>query len=302
MGALGYVLISLGAILLSFILVIVIRALTFSPKAIFTPDEGEVSFDSERALMNLRELVMCKTVSSYNPEDEDDEEFEKFVSLIPRLYPHFAKKCPLIRFDGRGLLYKWEGKSHDAPSVMMSHYDVVPANEKDWDKPPFAGIVEDGVLWGRGTLDTKATLASAIFAADHLISEGFVPKCDIYFAFSGGEEINGRGAANIVDYFEKNGITPSLVLDEGGAVVEGVFPGVKKPAALIGVAEKGMINMEYSVKCGGGHASAPKPKTPIGRLSRACARVEDNPPRYCITAPVAEMFSNLGRHSGFFFQ
>lgn len=302
MGALGYVLISLGAVVSALILIIVIRALAFRPKELFTPDTTEVSFDSERALMNLRELVMCKTVSSYDPLEEDDAEFEKFVSLIPKLYPHFAEKCPLMRFDGRALLYRWEGKSHDAPSVMMSHYDVVPTNDADWEKPPFAGIIEDGVLWGRGTLDTKATLASALFAADHLISEGFVPKCDVYFAFSGGEEINGRGAVNIVDYFEKNNITPSLVLDEGGAVVEDIFPGVKKPAALIGVAEKGMINMEYSIKGGGGHASAPKPKTPIGRLARACTRVEKNPLPYRMTPPVAEMFGMMGRNSTFLFK
>lgn len=302
MGPLEYALIALGAVILTFILVIVIRALAFRPKEFFTPDSTEVSFDSERAFMNLRELVMCKTISSYNPSCEDDAEFEKFVSLIPKLYPSFAEKCTLVRFDGRALLFKWQGKTHGAPSVMMSHYDVVPVNEADWEKPPFAGIIENDVLWGRGTLDTKATLASALFAADHLISQGFVPECDVYFAFSGGEEVNGRGAVNIVDYFEKNNITPSLVLDEGGAVVEGVFPGVKKPAALIGVAEKGMINMEYSVKGGGGHASAPKPKTPIGRLARACTRVEDNPARYRITPPVAEMFSNLGRHSTFLFR
>ena len=85
-------------------------------------------------------------------------------------------------------------------------------------------------------------------AANHLIGEGFVPENDIYFAFSGGEEVNGKGAVNIVDYFQKNHIQPALVVDEGGAVVENVFPGVKKPCGLIGIAEKGMINVEYSVK------------------------------------------------------
>ena len=302
MGPLEYALIALGAILAILVIIILIRTLTFRPKAGFVPEDSTVDFDRERAFMNLRELVMCKTISSYDPANEDDAEFERFVSLIPKLYPSFAKTCPLTRFDGRALLFKWEGKTHDAPSVMMSHYDVVPVNEADWEKPPFGGVIENDVLWGRGTLDTKATLASALFAADKLIEDGFTPECDVYFAFSGGEEVNGCGAVNIVDYFEKNNITPSLVLDEGGAVVNDVFPGVKKPAALIGVAEKGMINMEYSVKGGGGHASAPKPKTPIGRLSRACTRIESNPFRYRMTPPVSEMFSTMGRHSNFLFR
>ena len=66
-------------------------------------------------------------------------------------------------------------------------------------------------------------------AADKLIGEGYVPAQDIYFAFSGGEEVNGLGAVHIVDWFEANHITPALVVDEGGAVVEDVFPGVKQP-------------------------------------------------------------------------
>ena len=165
MGPIEYALIAVGAVLFILIAVIVIRTLAFKPHERFTPDDREIEFDRARALENLRELVMCRTISSYDPKEEDDAEFERLVNLLPKLYPSFTEKCPLIRFDGRALLFKWEGETHDAPSVMMSHYDVVPVNEDDWDKPPFDGVIEDGVLWGRGTLDTKATMASALFAA-----------------------------------------------------------------------------------------------------------------------------------------
>jgi len=184
----------------------------------------------------------------------------------------------------------------------MAHYDVVPVNEEKWDKPPFAAIIEDGILWGRGTLDTKVTFNGIFSAANYLISKGFQPENDIYFAFSGGEEVNGMGAPNIVQYFIDHHIQPAMVVDEGGAVVENVFPGVKQPCGLIGIAEKGMINAQYRTTSTGGHASAPKPHTPVGILAAACKKVEDHPFKMHITKPVAEMFDTLGRHSTFLYR
>ena len=97
----------------------------------------------------------------------------------------------------------------------MAHYDVVPVDESKWEKPPFEAIIEDGRLWGRGTLDTKVTFNGILSAAEHLIGEGFVPENDVYFAFSGGEEVNGEGARHIVKYFKEQGITLGMVVDEG---------------------------------------------------------------------------------------
>ncbi|MBO5682431.1 MAG: M20/M25/M40 family metallo-hydrolase, partial [Clostridia bacterium] len=138
-----------------------------------------------------------------------------------------------------------------------------------------------------------------LFSAEHLIKEGFTPEHDIYFAFSGGEEVNGRGAVHIVEYYKEEGIEPSLVLDEGGAVVRDVFPGVSEPCGLIGIAEKGMMDVRYTVHSGGGHASAPKPGAPIDRLSRACTSVLKNPFPTHLSKPVVEMFDTLGRYSSF---
>ena len=82
-------------------------------------------------------------------------------------------------------------------------------------------------------------------------------------------------------------------------MVQDVFPGVKQPCGLIGIAEKGMMNVEYTVKSGGGHASAPKPHSPLVALSEACTKIESNPFAAHLTKPVAEMFDTLGRYSNF---
>lgn len=292
----GYIILGAFALLLA---VIILRALAFQPKPQPEIPEENISFDADAAVSALQQLVQCKTISYNDKAMEDDAEFEKLISLLPALYPQVWNTCSLTRLPDRALLFFWQGKSSAAPSVMMAHYDVVPVNEASWEKPPFAGIIENGVLWGRGTLDTKVTFNGILSAANYLIGNGFVPENDIYFAFSGGEEINGMGAVHIVDYFKEHDITPALVVDEGGAVVENVFPGVKQPCAMVGIAEKGMMNVQYSVRSGGGHASAPLPKTPLTTLAKACRKIADNPFKMHITKPAAEMFDTLGRYSGF---
>lgn len=290
------------ALILCFVAVLLVRTFKFTPKENAKVIEETIELDENKVIENLRTLVRFKTVSFKDSSLEDDKEFEGLIEALPKLYPNVFQKCSLTRLPDRALLFCWEGKEHNNASVMMAHYDVVPVDETAWEKPPFEAILEDGVVWGRGTLDTKVTFNGILSAADKLIAEGFVPQNDIYFAFSGGEEVNGNGAVNIVDYFEKNNIDLALVVDEGGAVVEGVFPGVKAPCGLIGIAEKGLLDVKYTCKSSGGHASAPKPNSPLVKLSRACLKIENNPFKSHLTKPVAEMFNTLGRHSSFVFR
>ena len=292
----GWIILGLFGLLVAILL---LRAAFFCPKPQKPLDDAPVTFDRDAAVTALQKLVQCKTVSYNDPAMEDSGEFQKLIDLMPTLYSRVFDVCTFQQLPDRGLLMRWPGKSDKAPSVMMAHYDVVPASEEGWEKPPFAGILEEGVLWGRGTLDTKVTFNGILSAANALITDGFVPENDIYFAFSGGEEVNGKGAVNIVRYFQENGIQPALVVDEGGAVVENVFPGVKAPCGLIGIAEKGMMNVCYSAHSGGGHASAPPPKTPITTLAKACRNVLKHPFKMHITKPAREMFDTLGRHSSF---
>ena len=295
----GYIILGIGAI---FLAVVLIRTANFKPKPQPDISQEAVTFDKDAAIHNLAELVKCKTISYSDHALEDDAEFDKLIGKLPGLYPNVFKTCEFQQLPDRALLFKWPGKSPGDPSVMMAHYDVVPVNEEKWDKPAFDAIIEDGVMWGRGTLDTKVTFNGVLFAADHLIGKNFQPEHDVYFAFSGGEEVNGKGAPNIVSWFEEHGITPAMVVDEGGAVVENVFPGVKQPCGLIGIAEKGMINAQYRTVSAGGHASAPKPHTPVGILARACTKIESKPFPCHIEGPAAQMFDTLGRHSTFLYR
>lgn len=285
-----------------FIAVILIRAARFTPKPQPTPSTERVTLDEDRIVKDMQQMIRCKTVSYHDDSLVDKAEFEKFQELLPQLYPRIHEHCTRKFLGVNGMLYHWKGKTSEEPVVLMAHYDVVPVEEEQWDKPPFEAILEDGVIWGRGTLDTKGTLCGILEAAEKLIVEGFVPEHDIYFSFSGQEEINGESCPAIVDWFEKQGIRPAMVLDEGGAVVEHVFPGVDQECAVIGIAEKGTASMEFHAKSSGGHASTPPVHTVVGELAQAVVKVEKHPFPRQMTKPVREMLDTLGRHSSFFYK
>ena len=289
----------IGLLFVAFVAVVLIRAWRFTPCVETKPIPEEIALDREKIIRDMQAMIRCKTVSYREDELVDWEEFAKFEQVLKDCYPLVHKNCTFEKIGKTGLLYHLEGAEHDSPCIFMAHYDVVPVTEGGWEKPAFEAIIEDEVMWGRGTLDTKGTLCGVLEAAERLLAGGFVPKQDLYFAFSGEEETSGDSCPMMVEWFEKKGIVPGMVLDEGGAVVENVFPGVTSECALIGIAEKGMTDIELVMEGNGGHASTPPTRTMLGQLSEAVVRLEKHPFKGQLTKPVAEMFDTLGRHSSF---
>ena len=297
-----YFWLGLLVLVVAFLAVILIRALRFKPRATQAVAAEEAAVDGQKAIDDLAEMIRCKTVSYYDDDKIDKAEFKKFRALLKKLYPEVFRKATYEEIGPSGILFTLKGKSAEQPAVFMAHYDVVPVNEEGWTKPAFEGIIEDGVLWGRGTLDTKCTLLGVLEAAEHLLKKGFVPEHDMYFAFAGDEEVAGKSQPVIVDTLRSRGVVPAIVVDEGGAVVDGIFPGVSEPCALIGIAEKGLMDAQFVIEGAGGHASAPPPHTGLGRLARAVTQIENKPFPRKLTKPVAEMFDTLGRRSSFLYR
>ena len=285
-----------------FLTVIYVRTLRFKPQTQTALPEAPVKLDEEKIVRDMQDMIRCKTVSYRDETLTDWAEFEKFQKLLVERFPLIHEKCSLQKIGKTGLLYKLPGLASDQVSVCMAHYDVVPIQEDGWSKPAFDAVLENGVLWGRGTLDTKGTLCGVMEALEQLLAQGYVPKQDLYLSFSGEEEISGDSCPKIVDWFEKQGIRPALVVDEGGAVVDHVFPGVDGQCALIGIAEKGYFNLEFSMESAGGHASTPPSKQVLGHLSKAVCDIEKKPFKRRLTKPVQEMFDTLGRHSSFLYR
>lgn len=238
----------------------------------------------------LSQMIQCETVS--NRFDSNKEKFYKFHELEEKLFPNIFRVCEKHVFNG-SLLLKWSGKGEAQPILLMSHTDVVEATG-EWEHPPFSGEIVNGAVWGRGSVDTKASLSCILNAVEELIKEGFEPKGDVYVASSCTEEFSGEGAPLTVKYLKEQGVKLRLLLDEGGMIMEEPISGVKGTYAMIGVLEKGYGDLKFIAKGKGGHASAPGKNTPIPRLAAFVSEIENhNPFKVEFYPAVTEMFRRL---------
>lgn len=259
----------------------------------FTDDE------KQKIIKDMCDIIKCRTVSYVDESKIDKEQFKNLRLLLKQRFPLIYKHCQYFEVGKTGLIHKIKGKdgNENHGCVLMAHYDVVPANEEEWDFPPFAGDVVDGFVRGRGTLDTKGTFCSCMEAVELKLKEGWLPNENLFLCFSGEEEISGNSCPDMVEWFSKQKIEVDFVLDEGGAVVDNVFPGVEKQCAMIGTAEKGFANVDIVVEGNAGHASAPPRQTAVGLAGKIAAEIEKHSCKAEYTSPVKEMLKNMSRNN-----
>lgn len=265
------------------------------------------AIDQDAAAARLAKAVQFKTISYPIPALFEKAEFIGLRDYLAATYPkaHAAMEREIV--NDYSLLFKWPGSDPSLkPVLLMGHLDVVPVEpntETEWEQDPFAGIVSEGFIWGRGTLDDKVNVLGLLEAAERLIEEGFSPKRTIYFSFGHDEELGGSNAAmKTAELMKERGIEFEFVLDEGMAIVENVVPGVSAPVALIGIAEKGYVTLELTVETEGGHSSQPPRETAIGILSSAIHRIEADPFPASIDGPIGDMFEAVAPEMPFGFR
>ena len=257
--------------------------------------------DAPAAAARLAGAVRFKTIASV---DDPDANAAEFTGLQAHLQASFPKAHALLQREliGKyGLLYTWPGTDPKAaPFALMAHQDVVPiapGTTADWQEPPFAGVVKGDFIWGRGAWDDKGNLMSIMEAVELLAASGFKPRQTIYLVFGQDEEIGGeRGALQVAQQFKQRGIRLQFVLDEGLLITEGVLKGLDKPAALVGVAEKGHLTVQLTASATPGHSSMPPPQpeeSAIGMLSAGLARLENQQMPLAIRGQAEEMFATL---------
>ena len=266
-----------------------------------------VAVDEKAVAERLAEAVRLKTVSSREDAALNADQFKALHALLQSRFPkaHAALMRELV--GDLSLLYTWEGADPKAkPILLLAHQDVVPiapGTEGDWKQPPFSGAVQDGFVWGRGAWDDKGNLMSQMEAVEMLVASGYKPPRTVYLAFGADEEIGGpKGAAQIAALLKSRGVSLDFVIDEGLLVLDGVVPGVRQPAALVGVAEKGYMSVVLRISATPGHSSVPplKGTSAIAMLSASLKRLDDEQLPAALQGVAFEMFDTLAPEmSGF---
>ena len=286
--------------LVAFIAVLCVNAAKCKPVASKTPvKEVKLQINTEEKAERLAKLIRCKTISNKEASLIDQSEFDKFKETLKELYPTVYAKAELEEIGG-GLLFKIQGKSSVKPSVLMAHFDVVPVNEEKWEVSPFAGVIKDGFLWGRGTLDTKSSLFGVMEAAEELLKTDFVPENDLYLAFGCNEEVAGPCVPEMVQTLKARGIKPAFVLDEGGAVLGANISLFPHDIATIGIAEKGHMDVILTAKGQSGHSSQPPVHTAVGKLSKTICKIEDNQFPMKVNDAVKYMVKGIAPYTPFY--
>jgi carboxypeptidase PM20D1 len=295
---------ALGLIIVVIVVVVLGRTLLVSSKQLDPQPHDPIPLDEDGAVARLAQSTTFNTISHQIPWEFRGSAFTDFHAFLQESFPQAHETLAGEVINDYSLWYTWEGTNPDLPPVvLLGHMDVVPvdtASEQAWTQPPFEGVVADGYIWGRGTLDDKSSVMGILEATETLIVEGFKPARTIYYAFGHDEEVGGNnGAKAMADLMKERDIHAWFTLDEGSAIVDGVVPGLDGPIALISLSEKGYVTLELSVEGEGGHSSQPPPHTSIGILAAAITKLENNPMPARFEGPLYDMLTYAGPEMAF---
>ncbi|MBD8347948.1 M20/M25/M40 family metallo-hydrolase [Dysgonomonas sp. HGC4] len=285
---------------------------------------------SEKAIKRFAGGIRIPTISTDNYEETNFKPFDEFKAYLSEAYPIIYKNMDTLTVNKYGLVFHWKGKNQSLkPILFLAHYDVVPVIGYDpqtdiatdtlfqptdnpiaridsiqskWDYSPFSGAVVDGRIYGRGTIDMKCMLFSLFEAAETLITEGYQPEQDIWFAFGQDEEVGGQqGAALIASYFKDKGLIFDAVYDEGGIIAApgSALESIKKPMALIGTGEKGFLTLRIKAFGLGGHSSMPPAKSSLVYIAEIIEKLNKNQMKAQIIPPISSFLNNIGGEMDF---
>jgi acetylornithine deacetylase/succinyl-diaminopimelate desuccinylase-like protein len=238
----------------------------------------------------LRNLIRINTSNPPGNESEVAVFIQELLNRedIPvKIYESAPKRANLVaRLPGSGKL---------KPLIMLAHMDVVPANPSQWTHDPFAGVIADNYIWGRGALDMKGMLAMELLTLLLYKRSGQVPDRELILIAAADEEVGGVYG---MEWLIKQGI-PDLnnaeyVINEGG---EGTLrDGVPVYACQNG--EKGLLWVKLSIAGTPGHASMPSKDNAIFQMNKIISRISRHKRPLMLCNTTREFLSQIAVQKG----
>jgi carboxypeptidase PM20D1 len=295
------------AVLLLLAAAVAVNTLRQGSRQIDVPPAPPLAVDEAAVADKLAGAIRLRTISSYDDPALNAEEFRKLHAHLRERFPRVHATLQRELVGGLSLLYTWKGTDPAArPIALLAHHDIVPiapGTEAKWQVAPFSGEIRDGYVWGRGAWDDKANLVAQLEAIEMLLASGFQPRQTVYLFSGADEEVGGlRGAAQVVQLLQQRKVRLDFVIDEGLLITEGILPGLSRPAALVGIAEKGYLSVVMKVSATPGHSSMPPAKgtTAVGMMSAALRRLDDEQLPAGLRGVAREMFDTIAPEMGGF--
>jgi len=224
-----------------------------------------LNINADMAVGFLRDLICFDTT---NPPGHELPAAQYVAGVLRQegFDPVILESAP-----GRGnVVVRLRGDGSAGALLLMSHLDVVPADAKEWDHPPFAAEVADGCIWGRGAVDTKQLTAMQMALLIALKHEDVPLKRDIILAATADEEMGGARGMGWLTQNHPDWVDCEYAINEGGGF--GVEVGSRR-MYLCQTGEKGVCWLKLTAKGTPGHGSIPHADNAVGKLCQAVARL-----------------------------
>lgn len=189
----------------------------------------------------LQDLVRIKTINSHNNE-----------IIAVHYLAHILKRegidyTIIESAPGRGNIVARLKGGDKEPMLFMSHLDVVDVDASKWDYDPFAGLIEDGHIIGRGTLDTKQLTVMALMCLLQVKRNSLSLDRDIIFIATADEENGSLYGMQYLMENHKELIPNGYVVNEGGGFI---LPNLDKKLRICACGEKGVCEIAFKLTGG----------------------------------------------------
>lgn len=195
--------------------------------------------------------------------------------------------------SGRGVVYaRLKGTGERKALILLHHLDVVPATKADWEVDPFAGVIKDGYVYGRGAVDCKGIAVLQFMTLALLKRAGVSLKRDIIFLGTADEEAGGRQGAGwfVENHFDLLADAEFLLTEGGGIRLQD-----GRRSYDVDIAEKAPCWIQLEASGPAGHGSRPLPETAVTRLVRALDKIVRYETEIKVVPAVQAYFAALAR-------